>query len=101
MSLTERKIRDAIPGPKPVIIWDAVVKGLGVKIQPGGTKSFVLDYRTGGKHRRVMLARCSELSLKDARERAGEELAAIRQDARRPVAAPAGSPRSADRAGRL
>lgn len=76
--LTERKIRDAKPGERHLIIWDDKVKGLGVRIAKGGTKTFIIDYRTGGKQRRATLARTSEISLKDARERAGRELAAIR-----------------------
>ena len=54
------------------------MKGFGVKIQPGGTMSFIVDYRVSGRQRRATLARVGELSLKDARERAGAELAAIR-----------------------
>ena len=77
-ALTEKRIRDAAPDEKPYILWDARVKGLGLKVQPGGTKSFVLDYRAGGRQRRVSLARCSEITLADARARAGRELAAIR-----------------------
>ena len=76
--LTERKIRDAKPGPKAVIIWDSAVKGFGVKTQPGGAKSYVLSYRVGTRKRLVMLARVGEMSLKDARDRAGGELARIR-----------------------
>ena len=45
---------------------------------PSGGKAFVLSYRTGTRKRLVTLARCSELSLRDARERAGAELVAIR-----------------------
>ena len=78
-TLTERAIRDAKPGPKTRIIWDRQVKGLGLRIAPGGTKAFVLNYYdAGGRERRTTLARASEMSLKDARERAGRELAAIR-----------------------
>ena len=76
--LTERTIRNAKPGPKARILWDGKVKGLGLKIQPGGTKSFVLDYRAAGRQRRVSLGRAGEVSLKVARERAGRELTAIR-----------------------
>ena len=76
--LTERAIRDAKPGPKARILWDSRVKGLGLKIQPGGTKAFVIDFRVNGKQRRVSLGRAGEVSLKDARERAGRELTAIR-----------------------
>ena len=76
--LTERRIRDAKPGPKAAILWDAAVKGFGVKIQPGGTKAYVLSYRSGGRKRLANIARVGEISLKDARERAGAELARIR-----------------------
>ena len=76
--LTERIIRDAKPGAKPTIIWDRTVTGLGCKVFPSGAKAFVLSYRVGGRKRLATLARCSEMSLRDARERAGAELVRIR-----------------------
>ena len=76
--LTERKIRTAKAQAKPVFLWDARVKGLAVKITPTGAKSYVLNFRIGGRERRATLARCSEINLRDARARAGAELVAIR-----------------------
>ena len=76
--LTERRIRDAKPGPKATVLWDAAVRGFGVKVQPGGTKSYVLSYRVAGRKRLANLARVGEISLRVARERAGAELARIR-----------------------
>ena len=76
--LTERAIRDAKPGSKARILWDKKITGFGLKIQPGGTRSFVLDYRVNGTQRRVSMGRAGEVSLKDARERAGRELTKIR-----------------------
>ena len=76
--LTERRIRNAEPEPKTRILWDGRVKGLGVRITPRGTKSYILNYRIGGREYRATLARVSELSLKAARERANEEYVAIR-----------------------
>ena len=76
--LTERRIRDAKPGPKAAILWDSAVAGLGVKVFPSGRKAFVLSYRIGGRKRLATLARCAELSLKAAREKAGAELVRIR-----------------------
>ena len=76
--LTERIIRDAKPESKARIMWDEAVKGLGAKVFPSGQRAFVLSYRTGGRKRLATLARCSELSLKAARERAGAELVRIR-----------------------
>ena len=76
--LTERRIRDVKPQPKTRFLWDRQVKNLGVRITPRGAKSYVLFYRVAGRKHLATLARCSELSLKAARERAGAELAAIR-----------------------
>ena len=79
MGLTEKRVRDLKPEPKLVIIWDETVKGLGARVTPAGVRSYVLSYRAGGRKRLATLARCSEISLRDARERAGRELAAIRE----------------------
>ena len=76
--LTERVIRDVKAEAKTCIHWDRTVKGLGMRVTPAGAKSYILNYRVAGRSRRATLARCSEISLKEARERAGRELAAIR-----------------------
>ena len=76
--LTERIVRDAKPGPKNRILWDSTVKGLGLRITPKGVKSYILNYRINGRERRATIARTSEISLKIARERAGEQLVLIR-----------------------
>ena len=76
--LTERIVRDAKPGPENRILWDSTVKGLGLRITPKGVKSYILNYRINGRERRATLARTSEISLKIARERAGEQLVRIR-----------------------
>lgn len=78
MGLTERIIRDAKPGQKTQIIWDKQVTGLGLRITKAGVKSFILNYRVDGRERRATLARAEEISLKAVRERAGDELVAIR-----------------------
>ena len=76
--LSERIIRDTGPTPKTRILWDDQVRGLGVRITPKGVKAYVLDYRINGRRHRVVLARTTELALKDARQRAGAELVRIR-----------------------
>ena len=76
--LTERRVRDARAGSISTILWDSKVLGLGCKVFPTGRKSYVLSYRAGGRKRLATLARCSEISLQEARERAGRDLAAIR-----------------------
>ena len=76
--LTERRIRDAKPDPKTRFLWDGQVKNLGVRITPKGAKAYVLFYRAAGRKHLATLARCSEISLREARERAGAELVRIR-----------------------
>ena len=76
--LTERRIRDAKPAPKPVILWDSQVAGLGCKVFPSGRKAFVLSYRVAGRKRLATLGRPSEMSLQMARERAAAEVVRIR-----------------------
>lgn len=76
--LTERIVRDTKPGPKNRILWDGQIKGLGLRVTPKGVKSYVLSYRVNGRKRQATLARVSEISLKLARKRAGEQLVRIR-----------------------
>jgi len=83
--LTERRIRDAKPGAKTRFLWDGQVKGLGVRITAAGVKSFVVFYRANGRKRLMTVARCSDLSLRAARDRASQELGAIRSDGADPL----------------
>ena len=87
MALTERRIRDAKPGPRTAIVWDDQVRGLGVRITRGGTKSLILNYRARGRERRATLGRVGEISLKDARERAAAILAEVRAGGSGPLEA--------------
>ena len=76
--LTERIVRGAKPGAKTLILWDATVKGLGLRITPKGVKSYILNYRVNGRERRATIGRAAEISLKSAREQAVEQLVCIR-----------------------
>ena len=76
--LSERIIRDAKADGKARTIWDSQVRGLGLQITQGGKKNFVLRYKVGERKKQAILARCAEISLAEARQRAGRELAAIR-----------------------
>ena len=83
--LTERVVRDAKPRSSPHIIWDTRVRGLGLKVSPRGNRTYVIDYRTGGRQRRATIGRPSEITLADARQRAGAELDAIRNGGADPL----------------
>ena len=67
LSLTAKLVRDASPGAKTEIIWDAMSAGLGLRVTATGVKAFVLSYRHNGRKRLMTLGRTSELSLNEAR----------------------------------
>lgn len=94
--LTDLRLRNESPpaaGQKE--IWDKTVRGFGVRIGAGGTRSFILVYRFEGRARRLTLGRYPDLSLKEARLKAQEALAQVaqgkdpgaakRESARRPL----------------
>ncbi|MDE2810111.1 MAG: Arm DNA-binding domain-containing protein [Gemmatimonadota bacterium] len=58
-----------------LIKWDATVKGLGLRITPNGVKSYILNYWYHGRQRRATIARATEVSLKIARQLAGDQSA--------------------------
>ena len=55
--LTERRIRDAQPDARTRILWDSQVKGLGLRITPRGTKSYILSYRVASRECRTSNSR--------------------------------------------
>ena len=84
--LTERIVRDAKSTGKSYTVWDEQVKGLGLQVSRGGTKSYVLRYRNAdGRKRQAILGRACEVSLKAVRQRAGAELFHIRNDEADPL----------------
>lgn len=52
------------------MLWDADVKGFALRITPGGAKSFILDYRTQGRQRRITLGGWPDWTVAAARETA-------------------------------
>lgn len=45
--LTKRVVDAAEAGASAAILWDDEVKGFGLRVSPGGTKSYILFYRAG------------------------------------------------------
>src|SRR6516164_9826815 len=45
--LTKRVVDGAEAGASAALLWDDEVKGFGLRVSPGGTKSYVLNYRAG------------------------------------------------------
>jgi integrase len=55
MKLTRTSVEKLTPTQKDYIEWDSEMKGFGVRVWPSGTKTWVCQYRAGGRTRRVKL----------------------------------------------
>ena len=65
MPLTDTRIRNAKPKPKPYKFSDG--GGLYVLIMPSGARYWRMDYRFGGKRRTLALGVYPEVPLAQAR----------------------------------
>ena len=72
--LTELAIKKAAKATARYDIFDASVRGLGVRIAPSGTKSWFIMRRFNGKMLRTTFGRYPEVGLADARLRVPEVL---------------------------
>ena len=74
-ALTTASVSRASPQQKAYVIWDARLTGFGLRVSPGGTKSFFVQYRAGegrrtDANRKITLGRYPKLSAASARKRA-------------------------------
>jgi len=75
--LTDKTVREqAPPATGNRIIYDADVKGFGVRITAAGTRSFVLNYRVNGRERRHTIGQFPAWKVSTARD----EAAALKRD---------------------
>ena len=75
LTLTKRSVESLSPSAGPWIAWDDKLTGFGVRVQPSGTKSFLINYRAdgGGRYspnRRLVIGRFGRMTAGEARRRA-------------------------------
>lgn len=58
------------PGPKRMDVWDAVLQCFGVRISPGGRKTWFVIVRVDGQQKRITIGTYPALSLAEARAEA-------------------------------
>lgn len=49
VKITKRSVDAVIPGATQSFLWDTEVKGFGLKISTAGKRTYVFQYRTGGR----------------------------------------------------
>ena len=82
VTLTRRSIEALQPGAQPWIAWDTKLTGFGIRVQPTGIKSFIVNYRAGNggrraRNRRVVIGRYGRIAPERARRLAQELLGRV------------------------
>ncbi len=72
LKLNEKTVREAEKLGRDYQIFDTDVRGFSITIYTSGNRAFTLDYRFGGRQRRMTIGRWPEWSTVAARERAKE-----------------------------
>lgn len=76
--ITKRLVDGLEPNPeREVQVWDSELRGFGVRVQPSGTASYFVFYRTPeGRQRKLTIARVGAVTPDEARRVAREKLGA-------------------------
>ena len=82
LTLAKRTVEALEPADKPWIAWDEKLTGFGCRVQPSGTKSFVVNYRAGdggrnAPNKRVVVGRYGRVTPDRARRLAQELLGRV------------------------
>lgn len=83
MKLTKRTVDAIRPDPlRDVFVWDAGLKGFGLRMKPSGIASYIVQYRTPeGRTRRLALGKVGVLTPDKARDLAQDKLSAVKHGA--------------------
>lgn len=67
IKLTKRAIDQLAATDKDYFIWDSELSGFGVRVMPSGRKSYLVQYRAGGRSRRRTIGQHGVLTADQAR----------------------------------
>ena len=82
LTLTKRTVEALEPAGKSWIAWDDKLVGFGCRVQPSGTKSFIVNYRPGdggrkAPNKRVVIGRFGRITPDQARTRVKDLLGRV------------------------
>jgi integrase len=69
-SITKRTVERLKPQAKDYFLWDDDLAGFGVRVMRSGFKSYVVQYRVGGRTRRNAFSRIGTMTPDEARKHA-------------------------------
>ena len=80
--LTKRTVEALAPADKSWIAWDDRLTGFGVRVQPSGLKSFIVNYRPGdggrkAPNKRLVIERFGRMTTDEARRKAQDLLGRV------------------------
>lgn len=75
--LTKRTVEAAEPRNTDYFVWDAELGGFGVRVRPSGRKVYLVQYRAGGRSRRIGLGTHGSVTADQARRHARDLLGRI------------------------
>ena len=75
--LTVNAIAAAKPRAKEYTLWDGTLAHFGVRVQPSGVRSFIVQTRAQGRMRKITLGRFPEMGVEKARREAAALLARL------------------------
>ncbi len=74
--ISKRLIDAAKPKDTDYFIWDSEMPGFGLRVMKSGKKSYMVQYRHGGRTRRITFGRVGIMTPDEARQKARELLTA-------------------------
>lgn len=79
VKLTKRSVDAVAPDPtREQFLWDSELRGFGLRVQPSGRRSYLVQYKVGRSTRRLTIGPHGVLTVDQARRKAIQALAAVR-----------------------
>ena len=72
--LTKRYVDTLGSDSKDYFVWDTIIAGFGLRVLPSGAKTYQVQYRKGGRTRRISIGRHGTITVDQARLLAKEVL---------------------------